>query len=179
MKKMIAGAVAVVALSACSSLDLTHHGGTTVTMNHVNADGSTRAAGIVELTETTGGLLFTPIMTGLSAGIHGFHVHTNASCAPGPDAQGKTIAAGAAGGHYDPQNTGKHGPPQGPGHLGDLPPLHTEADGRSTRPVLAPRLKLSDVRGRALMVHAGGDNHSDHPAPLGGGAGRVACGVIN
>ncbi|TXH60168.1 MAG: superoxide dismutase, partial [Thiothrix sp.] len=22
---------------------------------------------------------------------------------------------------------------------------------------------------RALMIHAGGDNHSDHPAPLGGG----------
>jgi Cu-Zn family superoxide dismutase len=44
--------------------------------------------------------------------------------------------------------------------------------------VLAPRLKLIDVRNRALMVHAGGDNHADHPAPLGGGGGRVACGVI-
>jgi Cu-Zn family superoxide dismutase len=28
------------------------------------------------------------------------------------------------------------------------------------------------------MVHAGGDNHSDHPQPLGGGGGRIACGVI-
>jgi len=28
------------------------------------------------------------------------------------------------------------------------------------------------------MVHAGGDNHADHPAPLGGGGERVACGVI-
>jgi Cu-Zn family superoxide dismutase len=27
-------------------------------------------------------------------------------------------------------------------------------------------------------VHAGGDNHSDHPAVLGGGGARVACGVI-
>jgi Cu-Zn family superoxide dismutase len=29
------------------------------------------------------------------------------------------------------------------------------------------------------MVHAGGDNHADQPAPLGGGGARVACGVID
>lgn len=28
------------------------------------------------------------------------------------------------------------------------------------------------------MVHAGGDNHSDHPQPLGGGGERFACGVV-
>ncbi len=28
------------------------------------------------------------------------------------------------------------------------------------------------------MVHAGGDNHADHPAPPGGGGARVVCGVI-
>jgi len=28
------------------------------------------------------------------------------------------------------------------------------------------------------MVHAEGDNHADHPAPLGGGGARMACGVI-
>ena len=28
------------------------------------------------------------------------------------------------------------------------------------------------------MVHIGGDNHHDHPAALGGGGARVACGVI-
>jgi superoxide dismutase, Cu-Zn family len=27
-------------------------------------------------------------------------------------------------------------------------------------------------------VHAGGDNHSDHPQPLGGGGARVACWLI-
>ncbi|CAM3078335.1 Superoxide dismutase family protein [Vibrio tubiashii] len=43
---------------------------------------------------------------------------------------------------------------------------------------LTPRVKLDDVKGRALMVHAGGDNHSDHPAKLGGGGARIVCGVI-
>jgi Cu-Zn family superoxide dismutase len=28
------------------------------------------------------------------------------------------------------------------------------------------------------MVHAGGDNYADQPAPLGGGGARVACGTI-
>ena len=40
--------------------------------------------------------------------------------------------------------------------------------------MLAPRrVKLSDVHGRSLMVHAGGDNHADQPAPLGGGGARL------
>lgn len=42
----------------------------------------------------------------------------------------------------------------------------------------APRLTVVDARGKALMIHAGGDNYSDEPQPLGGGGGRVACGVV-
>jgi len=42
---------------------------------------------------------------------------------------------------------------------------------------LAPHLKVRDLHGHALMIHAGGDNYDDTPAPLGGGA-RIACGVI-
>jgi len=63
-------------------------------------------------------------------------------------------------------------------YLGDLPPLLADADGRSTLPVLAPRLKPADVKGRSLMVHAGGDNYADQPDPLGGGGPRVAWGVV-
>ena len=32
--------------------------------------------------------------------------------------------------------------------------------------------------GRALMIHANGDNYSDIPKKLGGGGARVACGVV-
>jgi len=88
------------------------------------------------------------------------------------------VPAGAAGGHLDPQGTKRHGEPWGDGHLGDLPALYVAADGSASNPVLAPRLKLADVKNRALMVHVGGDNHADHPAPLGGGGARMACGVI-
>lgn len=84
----------------------------------------------------------------------------------------------AAGGHYDPKNTGKHGTPWGDGHLGDLPVLFVDADGRANQPVLAPRLTLKRMRGHSLMMHAGGDNHHDHPMSLGGGGARMACGVV-
>ena len=37
---------------------------------------------------------------------------------------------------------------------------------------------MSDLSYRSLMIHAGADNHADHPEPLGGGWSRLACGVI-
>lgn len=136
-------------------------------------------AGKVIITESPYGLVFTPELKGLAAGLHGFHIHQNPSC-DAKEKDGKLVAGLAAGGHWDPKNAGKHGYPwSDEAHLGDLPALTVNADGTSTNPVLAPRLKyLEDVKGRSLMIHAGGDNHSDHPAPLGGGGPRMACGVI-
>ena len=148
-----------------------------VKVDLVDASGATQPAGTVSIDETQYGLVFTPQLSGLTPGQHGFHVHENASCASGVK-DGKATGAVAAGVNYDPGKTGKHAAPWGDGHLGDLPALSVAADGTATDPVLAPRLKLNDVRGRSLMAHAGGDNHADHPAPLGGGGARVACGVI-
>ena len=46
-------------------------------------------------------------------------------------------------------------------------------------PVDQPASKsMDDLEGRAVMIHAGGDNYSDQPKPLGGGGARVACGVV-
>nr|WP_206612525.1 MULTISPECIES: superoxide dismutase family protein [Erwiniaceae] len=150
---------------------------TTVTMNEVDADGVVKAAGTVDVEATQYGVLFTPHLQGLPQGIHGFHVHANPDCSPGMQ-DGKKVAALAAGGHFDPAHTGKHEGPWGNGHLGDLPALYVDSMGNANYPVLAPRLKLADVKGHALMVHAGGDNHADMPAMLGGGGARIVCGVI-
>jgi len=149
----------------------------TVNMNLAEKQGDGAALGTVRVVETPYGLAFYPELKGLPPGLHGFHVHEKPSCASA-EANGAIVPAGGAGGHLDPQGTKKHGEPWGDGHLGDLPPLYVAADGTATSPVLGPRLKLADVKNHALMVHAGGDNHSDHPAPLGGGGARVACGVI-
>ncbi|MGZ8358211.1 MAG: superoxide dismutase [Cu-Zn] SodC [Telluria sp.] len=148
-----------------------------VSMNVVTDAGIGASAGTVVVSETKHGVVFTPALTGVAPGLHGFHVHEKGSCAPS-EKDGKPVAANAAGGHYDPDQTKKHGTPWGDGHRGDLPALFVDSDGKATNPVLAPRLKLSELKGKALMVHAGGDNHADHPAPLGGGGARIVCGVM-
>lgn len=151
--------------------------GITVQMNTVDEKGIGHSVGQVVINETPYGLVFSPSLAGLPPGLHGFHVHENPSCEP-KEKDGKMVPALAAGGHYDPSASKRHGLPWGDGHLGDLPALFVDAMGNVTNPVLAPRLKITDLKGRSLMVHAGGDNHADHPAPLGGGGARLLCGVI-
>ncbi|WNK20806.1 superoxide dismutase [Cu-Zn] SodC [Halomonas piscis] len=148
-----------------------------VDVHSVSADGVGDSLGTVTLEQTDHGLLLTPSLEGLEAGIHGFHVHQNASCEPKEDDNGETVAALAAGGHYDPESTETHQGPYGDGHLGDLPALAVDDNGEASLPTLAPRLSLDDMNGRSLMIHEGGDNYSDEPH-LGGGGARVACGVI-
>ena len=164
-------------LSLCFASAVAYAGDVSVPMNLVDAKGIGKAIGTVTISESSYGLVFTPALEGLPPGIHGFHVHEYGNCAP-KEADGKPVAALSAGGHFDPQETKRHGTPWGDGHLGDLPALAVAADGRATNPVLAPRLKMEDIKGHSLMIHAGGDNHSDQPAPLGGGGARIACGVI-
>jgi Cu-Zn family superoxide dismutase len=147
-------------------------------MTLVSASGTGKMIGTVMISASDKGLVFTPNLTDLPAGSHGYHVHETGSCGVN-EKDGKKVAAGAAGGHYDPAGSKQHLGPTGNGHLGDLPPLVVGSDGRATVAVTAPRLKtLADVKGKALMIHAGGDNYADKPAPLGGGGARIACGVI-
>ena len=161
-----------------SALPLVAAADMVVPMNLVDENGIGNAAGEVTISESKYGLVFTPALNGLVPGLHGFHVHQNPDCAP-MEKDGKMVPALAAGGHYDPEKTNRHGTPWGDGHLGDLPPLFVDTNGNAALPVLAPRLKLSDLKAHSLMVHAGGDNHADHPAPLGGGGARMVCGSVN
>ena len=148
-----------------------------VQMNLISDQGSGASIGTVTLTDTPQGLTLAPALSGLTPGNHGFHIHEKPDCAAGV-MDGKPAPGLAAGGHYDPTSAGKHEGPVANGHLGDLPVLKVGADGKATETVVAPRLKTGDVKGRSLMIHAGGDNYADVPEKLGGGGGRIACGVI-
>lgn len=150
----------------------------TVTVNKIDESGVGAAIGTLKLEDTNVGLLITPDLSGLPSGDHGFHIHANADCGPG-EQSGTKVAGLAAGGHFDPMKTGKHlGPESTEGHKGDLPVLAVDANGRATQAVTAPHLTVAEVQGHAMMVHAGGDNYSDTPAPLGGGGARIACAVV-
>lgn len=148
-----------------------------VVMRSIGTDGAGGIIGTVHFADSERGLVVDPDIGQLTPGTHGFHVHANPSC-DAADKDGAKVAGLAAGGHYDPHHAGKHAGPDGQGHFGDLPALEANAEGAAVRQMLVPRLKLADIRGRALIIHAGGDNYSDDPKPLGGGGARVACGVI-
>lgn len=167
---------AVVALSLFASVALADK--LTVKMHLIDEKGEGKSIGTVQLEDGKNGLVIRPNLTGLPPGERGFHVHEKPDCGPG-EKDGKRQAGLAAGGHYDPQKTGKHEGPKGQGHLGDLPALKVNEKGEAKGELVAPRLKVADVKGRSLMIHEGGDNYSDQPRPLGGGGGRIACGVAS
>ena len=150
-----------------------------VPMQLLNTNGDTKSIGTITVTSAGEDVTFTPNLNDLPPGTHGFHVHEKPSCDAAPDPQtGKLTQGQAAGGHLDPEKTNRHEGPAGKGHTGDLPALNVDADGNATTPVNAMRLKISDLQGHALVIHAGGDNYSDSPQKLGGGGPRIACGVI-
>jgi len=140
--------------------------------------GTGDAIGTVTIADSAAGATIKTALKGLSPGPHGFHIHEKGSCQPST-ANNQPVPAGAAGGHFDPDKSGRHEGPQGSGHLGDLPILQATPDGTANQTLTAPRLKdVAALKGKSVMIHAGGDNYSDQPAPLGGGGARVACGVI-
>jgi superoxide dismutase, Cu-Zn family len=150
----------------------------TVAMNKIDESGLAASIGVIQLEDTKDGLRLTPSLNGLPPGQHGFHVHEKSDCGSADD-KGKKTAGMAAGGHLDPKHSGKHlGPESTEGHSGDLPILTVDDKGAAQTAVIAPHLKVDDLLGHSLMIHANGDNYSDQPKPLGGGGARIACGTL-
>ena len=143
----------------------------TVPMYLTQSNGSSQSIGTITLMEYKHcGVIVKPNLHDLTPGTHGFHIHENPSC----DEKGM-----AAGGHFDPTTTKMHnGPYEDQSHLGDMPILVVDSNGKASLPVLAPRMELARLKGHAIMIHAGGDNYKDQPEKLGGGGARIACGVI-
>jgi superoxide dismutase, Cu-Zn family len=170
---VITGAAAIMALAVPAAAEEA-----TATIHAVSAEGIGQDIGTIQLADSAAGLVIQTDLSDLPPGPHGFHLHSQGSCEPAHNDQGQMTAALGAGGHYDPDNTGRHAGPEGDGHKGDLPVLEVAADGTAQVTLSAPRLTVAEARGRALMIHAGGDNYSDEPKPLGGGGARIACGVL-
>jgi superoxide dismutase, Cu-Zn family len=147
----------------------------TVDINRISDAGVGEKIGTVVVGEAKRGLSFKVVLKGVPQGRHGFHVHEIGDCGPAMK-DGKMTAGVAAGEHFDPNSRKAHKGPTADGHKGDLPVLRASAKGID-QSVQAPRLTLAEISGRALVVHEGGDNYKDNPEN-GGGAGRIACGVV-
>ena len=143
-----------------------------------------QAAGRADLAQTAGGTEITVHVRGLVPGAHGFHVHANGACDPGPDAStGQIVPFGAAGGHFDPGHSRNHGSPgQAPHevHAGELPNIPVQADGTGALRYVNPHVTLApgktSVLGRTIVVHERADDYESDPA--GNSGGRLLCGLI-
>jgi Cu-Zn family superoxide dismutase len=110
---------------------------------------------------------------GLTAGKHGFHIHTSGDCS----ADDFT----SAGGHFAPSDN-PHGAPDDPSHhAGDLGNVIASDDEDVLVELTSAALTLDptserSIVDRAVVVHAGADDLESQPS---GDAGfRLACGVI-
>ena len=162
------------------------------TVHLISAEGVGEAIGSLTLTSQEDGVLLTPALAGLTPGPHAFHVHKKPNCGPA-EKDGQMVAGLAAGGHFDPaakhkkkekagakdKDTDQSAAGQSHGHkpAGDLPELMVEADGKATRSITITTLKLKQMQGRAIMIHAYGEEPTEADQPKGGGA-RIACAVV-
>jgi Cu-Zn family superoxide dismutase len=141
----------------------------------IDATGS--EIGSIHLVEDAQGLVHVNVkVDGLSAGLHGIHIHAVASCV------GPTFAS--AGGHYNPL-VRQHGleNPNGP-HAGDLPNLVVDAEGQGSLNAKTDRVSLTsgiatlfDGDGSAVIIHANPDDQVTD-AGNGGSGPRIACAVV-
>ena len=166
--------VAIASTSLLFAVGIAVAQGVTVDINRISDSGVGEKIGTVLVTGGKG-VTFKVAVTGMPKGQRGFHVHEKGDCGPGMK-DGKMTAGVAAGDHYDPETRKSHKGPKGSGHKGDLPAL-SASDKGINQTVTAPRLKLSDIQGRSIVIHEGGDNYTDKPEN-GGGKGRIACGII-
>jgi Cu-Zn family superoxide dismutase len=140
--------------------------------------GDAGASGTVTFMPAEGGLQVTYALDGLTPGRHGFHVHQNGDCGPGPDGQ----PGGAAGEHFSPSGS-PHGAPTdstGRRHEGDLGNVEAGADGRAAGTFVAATGLMLDgangIVGRAVIVHADEDDLTTQPS--GNSGTPVGCGVV-
>jgi Cu-Zn family superoxide dismutase len=131
-----------------------------------------RAAGTVTFTPMGDRVRVVAKVTGLTQGMHGFHIHEKGDCS--------AADAMSAGGHFNPTNKPHGNPAAGDHHGGDMPMLDADAGGTAALDVTLDTITLdtgaNGVVGRAVIVHKDPDDYKTQPT--GNSGARVACGVI-
>src|SRR5215470_6477526 len=127
-------------LTACATT-FSAEEGLRVPMNSISQNGVGASIGEIVLARAPngGGVDIMLDLHGLPPGPHGFHLHTYGSCDGVAGPSGDTPAS-AAGGPFDPANTGRHMGPMGQGALGDLPVIQVDADGEAHQTLHVDRL---------------------------------------
>ena len=143
----------------------------------MNPDGNSGVNGLVKLVHTEGQKCkISAHITGLKAGLHGFHIHVFGNLTEG---------CKTAGPHFNPAGLTHGGPGITERHVGDLGNVIAGEDGVGNFELEDEQVSLfgeHTVYGRSFVVHADPDDLGQGGVELskttGNAGGRLACGVI-
>jgi Cu-Zn family superoxide dismutase len=129
-----------------------------------------KVSGTVTFTQEEAGIRVHAEVSGLTPGLHGFHVHEFGNVTKDDGT--------ACGGHFNPHGV-EHGKSEArTRHAGDLGNLEADENGKAVYDRLDAQISFADAEniiGRGLIVHEKAD---DFGQPTGNAGGRVAMGVI-
>lgn len=129
---------------------------------------NTNVSGSVTFVQKGDDAMVTAELTGLSEGKHGFHIHEKGDLSD--------PALNSAGPHYNPGGHKHGGLDDATRHAGDLGNLTADSSGNATYRETIKGLKIADLIGRSVLIHAREDDLKSDPS--GNSGGRVAGGVI-
>jgi superoxide dismutase, Cu-Zn family len=110
-------------------------------------------------------------VTGLTPGMHGFHIHEFGDCS--------STDGMSTGGHFNPTGMHHGAPDAADHHAGDLGNIKADDSGKAVVNVTMKGMHLvgpMGIIGHGLIVHAKADDLKTQPT--GDAGGRVACAVI-
>jgi superoxide dismutase, Cu-Zn family len=145
--------------------------GTTKAICVLHALSGSKVGGTIYFTKMGDEIEVTGQITGLTPGLHGFHVHQYGDLSKDDGM--------ATGGHFNPdmkKHGGQHAMER---HVGDLGNVTADAKGVATLSFKDKLISLEgphSIIGRGLIVHAKADDEKTQPT--GDAGGRVAGGVI-
>jgi Cu-Zn family superoxide dismutase len=161
--------LACLLLASCSNMSLRSP---TATASLAPTKGN-QAAGNVGFVQKGDKVVVDARITGLTPGLHGFHIHEKGDCTA-PDAM-------SAGAHFNPRKAPHAGPDDAQRHAGDLGNLSANADGVAVYHAEITGISVDttddSIIGRAVIVHANADDLRTQPA--GNAGARLACGLIS
>ncbi len=164
MRTLALGSLAFLLAASCASTK------GPMAMATLNSTSGSTARGTVHFQETADGVEVQVDLTGVPAGVHGFHIHEKGDCSDNGN---------AAGGHFNPMNMPHAAPDAASHHAGDFGNVTADANSEvhttfTTRSITV-REGSNSVMGHAVILHANPDDLTSQPS--GNAGARIACGV--
>jgi len=167
MKRTVLFCGVILVLASCASMS----SGPSAAVTLSPISGSTASGTVTFAQKADGSVDVTVNLTGVPAGVHGFHIHDKGDCGDNGN---------AAGGHFNPSGAAHGAPSAEAHHSGDFGNVTADAQGavhasfnsRSITVAAGP----NSVVGHAVILHANPDDLVTQPT--GNAGARIACGVV-